>query len=184
MPAPEPMSSPTPVTVEDIRCAIGSLVILCGRLEKNLRDALADLSKGQTKPQPPLIGLGAHLAAWQRLHRARIPDDQHHRATADRFIALLDRAIRIRNGLCHGLQGYSADPHGYGSPVELYIQNHGADETIPWSRISAAISLLAVADFTLWRMTSTALEPDLHGTAAMLDDVNHTLDRIAADLLA
>jgi hypothetical protein len=183
MPAPEPTPSQSPVTVGDIRGAIGSLVILCGRLEKDLRDALADLSNGQAKPLPPLIGLGAHLAAWHRLLRARIQADQHHLATADRFAALLDHAIKIRNGLCHGMQGFSADPHGFGSPVELYIQIHGADETIPWSRMSAAISLLTVANFTLWRLTGAALQPDLPGTADMLDDVNHTLDRIAADLL-
>ncbi|MCZ8133459.1 MAG: hypothetical protein O9248_00280 [Rhodobacteraceae bacterium] len=171
---PEANTSP-PVTVVDIREAIGSLIILWSHVEREFQQANATLST----PSEELCASKA-INLWQTLHteRATLPIQT---VVAARFLSRIEEARRLRNGISHSFQGYSADPFGHGHPAELYYKSGKKTVTVPYRQVQRTITDLARASFVLGRLTWAAANVDLPGKAEVIVEIGHDLDRIAME---
>ena len=168
-------NSMLPVTVTDIREAIGSLVILWSQIESEFQQATATLGV----PSDELCASAA-IELWRALHaeRATFPAQT---LVAGRFLSRIEAARRLRNGISHSFHGYSADTFGYGRPAELYYRSGKKIVTVPFRQVQRTIIDLARAGFILYRLTSAAAHADMPGKADLIAEVGHDLDRIAQE---
>ena len=168
-------SPSSPVTVNDIREAIGSLIILWSQTEAEFQTANATLGT----PSDEICASKA-VDLWKSLHaeRATLPDQT---IVAERFLSRIDAARRLRNGISHGFEGYSANPFGYGNPAELYFRSRNGIVTVPYRQVQRTLIDLATTGFILFRLTSAAAHPDHPGKAELMVEIGHDLDRIAAE---
>lgn len=93
------------VSVDDMRACLGSLMLLWADIERELREEVA--RQRGTDPKPA-HGTAACLRDW----RNSIPDTndvgQIRGELADSLIRRFQHVLAIRNGLCHGLIGYTS----------------------------------------------------------------------------
>lgn len=164
-----------PVTLTDIREAIGGLIILWSTFEANLRNEVASLDPAAK----PCFG-AAVIDAWATLVTARITNPTE-RATVNRFLGRIEAARKVRNGICHEFEGYSADPFGYGGNVELNFRSGGQFVSIPYAALQRIMIDLATSAINLNRVTAVARDPASSRTDDLLAQVDADLDRIMAD---
>ncbi|MEI2805240.1 hypothetical protein [Albidovulum sp.] len=152
------------VEVRDIKEAIGNLVILSAKLEQTLAAEIVVLGGGIAPHYA-----GQKLAVWKALHDAAGIGRPRHAQIVDALHPLLCEALRVRNGICHGLRGYCADPSGF-EPVSITFDLDGVTETVSWARLQAIMQLLATTWSWAGRLTIAARRPDLAGISNIYDD--------------
>lgn len=174
-PARPQANTAPPVTVAQIREAIGSLFMLWASTEQEIRQCLAAF--GFTDED---LCISHAITRWKSLHTARagIPAQID---VANRFVARLTAARLLRNGIGHGFAGFSADPLGQGLPVELQYRQGRETVTVPFRQLERSIADLATAGFTLYRLTAAATDPSPLGTEDIVADIAQSLDRTARD---
>ncbi len=164
-----------PITADDFRQAIGSLVILWSQIETEFRiatEALGGTPQGVFGSK--IVDLWKTLNATHASCPAQI-------AMAERFLFRIEIARCLRNGICHGFQGYSADPFGRGQTAELYYRSENGTVTVSYRQTQRTIADLARSGFILHRLTHATRNPDIPGKAAMIAEVGLDLDRIAQE---
>lgn len=165
----------SPVTVADIREAIGGLVILWSQAEAEFRDAVQSLD-----PSAKACFGSQVVASWATLYTARVTRSDHL-ATADRFLKRIDAARQVRNGICHSFEGFSADPFGHGHPAELVFRAGEKTVALPYAALRRILTDLATVGMTLSRLTAAARDPANPANGDLLALVEADLDRITAE---
>lgn len=125
------------VSVQDMRACLGTLLFLWADIERELREQVA--RHCGTVPRPA-HGIAACLRDW----RTSIPDAHdigHFRGElADYLIEQLQHALKMRNGLCHGLTGYSS---GSERSAQLLWALNGEDGRVSYKELQDTFSWLA-----------------------------------------
>ena len=131
------MPENTTVSVNDLRACLGSLLFLWANIERELREQVARQCGTVSRPAH---GIGACLRSW----RSSIPDGggtgQFRAELADCLIQQLQHPIKMRNGLCHGLTGYSS---GSEISAELSWQLKEQEERVSYKELQDLFSWLA-----------------------------------------
>ncbi len=132
-------------TYDDMLGAVGSLITLwvgIERMAEKLDDAAAHPSGG-----PRFPGVSTRLDRWER----RIAADEANRP----FRALLARRLRqqllaaqrLRNGICHGLQGIAAASSG--RPGQMWWRVGSTEQRRTWAELQAHFAWLSKVAFAL-----------------------------------
>lgn len=131
------MPENTTVSVHDMQACLGSLLFLWADIERELRDQVA--RHCGTVPRPA-HGIAACLRSW----RSSIPDTndvgQFRGELADYLIQQLQHALKMRNGLCHGLTGYSS---GSERSAQLLWRLNGEEGRVSYKELQESFSWLA-----------------------------------------
>lgn len=127
------------VTYDQMKGAIGSLLLLWASVERTARETVSQ-ARGGTMPRSAQ-SISGLLNTWE----VTIANDRSfrpfHAMLASRIRAQLQGPLSIRNGLCHGLVGVSA-AYG-GEPAKLYWEVRGKQSSITWDEIQPILSWLA-----------------------------------------
>jgi hypothetical protein len=131
------MPESTTVSVDDMRACLGSLLFLWADIERELREQVA--RQRGTVPSPA-HGIAVCLRSW----RSSIPDTnnigQFRGELADSLIQQLQHALTIRNGLCHGLTGYSS---GSERSAQLLWRLNGHEGRVSYKELQDSFKWLA-----------------------------------------
>ncbi len=131
------MPGNTTVSVHDMQACLGSLLVLWADVERELREQVA--RHCETLPRPA-HGIAACLRSW----RSRILDTndigQFRGELADDLIQQLHHALKLRNGLCHGLTGYSS---GSERSAQLLWRLNGEEGRVSYKELQESFSWLA-----------------------------------------
>jgi hypothetical protein len=169
------ISPVNPVTVNDIREAIGTLIILWSRTESEFRKALMELD-----PDTETLCASKAILRWQSLFMAAATSPKQI-SIGRRFIQRIDAARLFRNAICHNLDGYSVDPFGQGHPTGVYFTAKIKTIFTPYTDFQRIIADLASASFMLYRLTEATRDPEMTGKSDLLANVEADLDRVAAE---
>lgn len=131
------MPEHTTVSVHDMQACLGSLLFLWADIERELREQV--VRHCGTVPRPA-HGIAACLRSW----RSSISDindiEQFREELADNLIEQLLHTCRIRNGVCHGLAGYSS---GSERSAQLLWRLNGEEGLVSYRELQDSFSWLA-----------------------------------------
>ena len=139
------------VSYDQIKGAVGSLLLLWSAIERAARDEVVR-TNGGTLPKAA-HGVGAALKAWEASISARRSQESFRALLASALCSQLRPSLDIRNGVCHGLVGVSAAHSGQQAALSWEI--NGGKHEITWdelqamfrwlSKVPAAISIISVS---------------------------------------
>ncbi len=131
------MPENTTVSVHDMQACLGSLLFLWADIERELREQVARHCGTVLRPAH---GIAACLRSW----RSSIPDTndigQFRGELADYLIQQLQHALKLRNGLCHGLTGYSS---GSERSAQLLWRLNGEEGRVSYKELQDSFCWLA-----------------------------------------
>ncbi len=127
----------TTVSIRDMQACLGSLLFLWADIERELREQVA--RRCGMVPRPA-HGIAACLRSW----RGNLPHandtEQLRGRLADSLIQQLQPALKMRNGLCHGLTGYSS---GSERSAQLLWRLNGEAGRVSYEELQNSFSWLA-----------------------------------------
>ena len=154
------------VSFDQVKGSLGSLLFLWSRIERTARDEVAAMHGG--KLPKSAHGLAAVLDAWE----ARLVEPRNERplqaALASEVRARLKRPLEIRNGVCHGLFGISAEFNG--RPAEISWDLNGKRDRVLWDELQQVLIWLSRAPRAIGILSHAAAEPDDFKAAKRLPD--------------
>jgi len=131
------MPDNTTVSVCDMQACLGSLLFLWADIEREMRDQVVRHCGMVPRPSH---GIAACLRSW----RSSLPHTndirQFRGRLADSLIQQLHPALKMRNGLCHGLTGYSS---GSERSAHLLWRLNGEDGRVSYEELQTLFSWLA-----------------------------------------
>lgn len=126
------------VTFERLSGSLSSLLMLWARIEKSVR---AEVIRFHGYLPKSAYSISALLKEWEGTVIASQPATSLCRSLATALCAQLEKPLRIRNGLCHGLAGIaSANAE---EPAKLYWQLNGEDHSISWQELQELFAWLS-----------------------------------------
>lgn len=144
------------VTFDQIKGAIGSLLLLWSTIERTVRADVAAANGGELPKSA--YGLAAVLNAWKANLVAARQTRPYQASLASEVRARLQRPLDIRNGICHGLVGISSEYNG--TRAELTWDLNGGQESVTWEELEEIFSWLAGAPHAIGILSHAAAEPD------------------------
>lgn len=140
------------VSFEQIKGAMGSLLLLWAAIERAARQEVAQAHDGCVPKSA--YGISAVLSAWESSVVAAQSVRPFGALLAARLRVKLQKPLDIRNGICHGLVGVSA---GFGqTPATLTWEINDTPGSVTWdelqiifswlSKVPAGIELISNAD--------------------------------------
>lgn len=131
------MPDNTTVSVRDMQACLGSLLFLWADIEREMRDQVVRHCGMVPRPSH---GIAACLRSW----RSSLPHTndirQFRGRLADSLIQQLHPALKMRNGLCHGLTGYSS---GSERSAHLLWRLNGEDGRVSYEELQTLFRWLA-----------------------------------------
>lgn len=137
------------VSHDQIKGAIGSLLLLWSAIERATRDEVAR-SNGGSLPKSA-HGVAAALNVWEASISARRSREPFRALLASALRLQLQVSLDVRNGVCHGLVGVCAAHNGQHATLSWDL--NGGKREIAWdelqamfrwlSRVPAAISIIS-----------------------------------------
>ncbi len=153
--------SERPVTYEQIRGTIGSMVWLWAEIERALKRAIVSLG------HEPRHGISRNLRLWSGLVGSDAPERASQVALRDRVVWHLAESLRLRNALCHGISGISAQRQD--APAFLTVQSDDRPpERLEWDRLQAMFAWMSRCDEIIVSLTEAAREADPARRAQLL----------------
>lgn len=142
-------ASEQPVSFEQIKGAIGSLVLLWSQIERELAAAIRRLS-AETYPIK-VHGISISIDAWSK----RVIDTGRDRPLQTRLCQKLaewlKKALHIRNAVCHGLVGISGQIHRAHTEAHLVTELCGCTRILTWSELQELFSWMSRAPWMIHR---------------------------------
>lgn len=146
------------VTFDQMKGTIGSLVWLWSEIERELVAAIRRLHAGDV----PKSAHGIHrsLDLWSKciLHGGQ--DREPQIQLCQRLIHLLRDALDIRNLVCHGLTGISAQLHPTGREAHLTVQLSDDRRILTWSELEEMFAWMSQAKWLIRDLTAAAMDSD------------------------
>ena len=127
------------VTFEQMRDSLGSLLLLWGAIERQVRTEVAGLHGGCFPKSAH--GIAAVLNPWETALVATAPTGSLRSLLAARLRSQLQEPLDVRNGLCHGLIGISSAYDG--KPAVLAWEINNEKHSIAWDGLQALFSWLS-----------------------------------------
>lgn len=163
------------VTVGDIKQAVGALILLWSAVERELADAIGELDQDDRNGKPH--GIGRSIERWKSLHDGLEIDRTEHGEVVRMVHQVLSRALRIRNGFCHGALGLTANPHGSAQAACIRIELNGRSETIGYSDLTSCIEQLGGMTSHIGRLTYAATQHDRPGMSDLYSDIRSLIEK-------
>lgn len=154
------------ITFEQMKSAIGSLLMLWARIERTIRTQLSNANGG--KLPKSAHGIAAALNTWE----AAMQNDSAIRPLqaqlASSIRAELQRPLDIRNGICHGLVGISSSDTD--SPATITWRVGETYASITWDELQRVFDLLGKISRAISIISDAAAEKDHAKSASKLPD--------------
>jgi hypothetical protein len=109
-----------PATMAEMQEAVGSLFMLWSKVEADLAKAVAELNGPSAADK--LHGIGRTIAAWKALHDDIAGDRPEHLEVVSVLHEQLVEALRVRNSIAHGLDGYGVGASDGSSEAYFRVQ--------------------------------------------------------------
>lgn len=135
---------------------IGSLIILWAQVEQRLAVEIAALHEPGNEPVP--TGLKPKLDAWKAAHGAVEGTSPEHGKVVALIFEELSGALRVRNGVCHGLRAWAVRREG-NDDLGIIFTLDGKEVWVGYHRLSIFVNILGIAWSQLGRMTDAAKRP-------------------------
>jgi len=133
------MSMKEDLYIEQIKASLGSLLLLWSRIERAARDEVALFYEGHLPKSAH--GIAAVLNAWEATVTCRTDALPLSVLLASTLRAQLQDQLNIRNGVCHGVVGFSV-AHG-DRPATLTWELNGERRSITLDELQATFSWLS-----------------------------------------
>ncbi|MGR3794153.1 hypothetical protein [Vannielia sp. SX4] len=145
-----------PVTVDQLKGRVGSILLLWSRIERAV-DADIEALGGATRR--PGEGFAQRLAAWERLLDEADAGRRYETDFRAQVLARIRAVQDIRNRLCHGLLGVTADPSGHYGDAGLRTELNGEVRAYGRDALDRCLTVMAHLDRAIGAVSSVAREP-------------------------
>jgi hypothetical protein len=147
-----------PVTFDQMKAAIGSLVWLWSRIEGGLAKAIRDLHAGDV-PRTA-YGISRSLDVWSSAVLSGVRDRGRQEQLCLRMTELLKDALRVRNLVCHGLINISAPLSHEGCEAHLEVHLNDSRRILTWSELNEMFAWMSRINWLIADLTAAAVESD------------------------
>lgn len=120
--------------------ALGSLLLLWSEIERSTREEVLFLNEGGVAPKPG-YGFAALLREWDKRVIAKHPSGSAPALLASALTGELRKAQKIRNALCHRLDGISASQEE--KPAALTWRTANGTGRITWPELQISFHRLS-----------------------------------------
>lgn len=141
-------------TSAQISGSLGSLLLLWAAIEREARQEVAHVNDG-ILPRSA-FGISAVLNAWEVAVVQQHPEQAFRALLASTLRSQLQEPLNIRNGLCHGLLGASAEHHG--KPAALMWEINEVRRNITWEELQASFRWLSKVPDALSMICNSSAE--------------------------
>jgi hypothetical protein len=142
------------VNFEQISGSLGSLLLLWAAIEREARKEVARLNDG-ILPRSA-FGISSVLSAWEAAVVQQHLEQAFRALLASTLRSQLQEPLNIRNGLCHGLLGASAEHHG--KPAALMWEINEERRHITWDELQASFGWLSKVPDALSMICNSSAE--------------------------
>jgi hypothetical protein len=167
--------SEPPTTIAEMKEAVGSLFMLWSSVEADLAKAVGALNGPSAADK--LHGIGRTMAAWKALHDELAGHRSEHAEVFGVLHGQLREALRVRNSIAHGFEGYVNAPSDGSGEAYFQCSLNGSPEVITLRHLRVCLSRLAGARTHISRLTYAALRQDELGLQSLYDDVTDLMRR-------
>jgi hypothetical protein len=147
-----------PITFDQIKGTIGSLVFLWSGIEQSLTDSIELLHAGK-KPKSA-HGISRSLDVWSQAVTQRNNSRTLQANLCERLVSILEEALVIRNLVCHGLIGISAQLHFDAPEAHLKVQLGEDKRLLTWNQLDEMFKWMSRSRWLIRDLTSAAMEND------------------------
>lgn len=145
------------VSIHDLRESVGQLFFVWSRLERDLREAVADLDARTSKQLTRTIA--QTLKLWKKLHLLTLPHNLPHKEFIHELFVLISQGLEFRNRLAHGINGMGVIG-GEGNGAYISTVMNDTEVMIQLSELRIITNQLGYLSFQLGRISHFALNPD------------------------
>ncbi|WP_428687954.1 hypothetical protein [Roseibium sp.] len=147
------------ITFEQMKGAVGSLLLLWSEIERELAESLIRLNGGRSAK--PAHGIEKSIEFWiLELQRNSCRQDQVIELRSG-FGSHLSDALKVRNSVCHGLVGITAGCPSGGEEAHLTVELSGETRILGWSELQSMFRWMSKASSLIHNLTTATLEKDL-----------------------
>ncbi len=144
----------TDVSFEQIRGAIGSLLLVWSRVERAAGDEVARAHKGQLPKSAH--GIARVLEAWEATVVAGREASPFRSLLASTLRVQLKEPLDFRNGVCHGLVELSASRGD--QPATLTCELNNTKRSLTWDELQSLFSWLSKLPYAITMISNSPLE--------------------------
>lgn len=141
------------ITYQQISGAIGSMVWLWAEIERALKTSILTMG-GEVS-----FGISSNLRVWSGVIRSTDPDRALQNEIVERVAAHLAESLRVRNAICHGLTGISAQRGDMAACLRVQMGD-GPEEELGWDRLQALFDWMSRCEGVIANPTRAACEAD------------------------
>jgi hypothetical protein len=146
------------VTLVQMKGAIGSLLFLWSDIERSLRAATQTELFASNRKSVHLISQA--LDVWsERVLQAGV-DRPLQTELCQQLVRHLREALAIRNLVCHGLIGYSAEAPHRSQEAHLLVERDGSTRVLTWGELQAMFEWMSRSRWLIDELTWAAMEKD------------------------
>jgi hypothetical protein len=171
--------SEPPATIAEMREAVGSLFMLWSKLEAVLAKAVTELNGPSAADK--LHGIGRTIAAWKALHDDIAGDRPEHLQVVSVLHEHLVEALRVRNCIAHGLEGYGVGASDGSSEAYFRCSLNGKPNVFTLRHLRVCLTQMARGRSHIGRLTYAALRPGELGLQDLYDDVADLMRRVEGE---
>ncbi len=153
------------VSYESIKGAVGSVLLVWGRIERSARDEVVSVRGCLPKSAH---GIAAVLRTWEDTVIEGQPVTSLCPLLAATLRAELQGPLDIRNGICHGLMGISASSDDMSASLHWEINDE--KHWISWEDLQTSLSWLSKVGYAIYMISNPKLET--LGSRAINNDEN------------
>ncbi len=141
------------ISYDRISGTIGSMVWLWAEIERSLKGSILTMG-GEVS-----FGISSNLRVWSGLMQSNDPACALQNQIVERVAAHLTDALRIRNAICHGLTGISAQREDVAACLWVQLGD-GPEERLEWDRLKALFDWMSRCEGVIANLTGAAREAD------------------------
>ncbi len=146
------------ITFDQMKGTIGSLVFLWSGIEQSLTESIEYLHAGR-KPKS-VHGISRSIDVWSLAVKQKDKCSALQAALCDRLVEMLREALVIRNLVCHGLIGISAQLHKDDPEPHLKVQLGEDTRLLTWYQLNEMFSWMSRSRWLIRDLTEAAMEND------------------------
>lgn len=147
------------ISFDQMKGTIGGLLMLWSDIERSLNVAVEALLPGERARS--VRGISRSLDAWSEQVMLGGPDRRLQTDLCRRLVGMLKEALVVRNFVCHGLNGISAQGGRANVVAHLRVELGDEKRIITWHEFQAMFVWMSRGKWLIEDLTAAALEPEL-----------------------
>jgi hypothetical protein len=154
------------ITFAEMKGAIGSLLFLWSDIERALTKAIGKLHVEEVPKS--VHGISKSLNHWSLQVLAGAEDRPLQSQLCQRATGMLREALAIRNLVCHGLIGITAQRDLAGDDAHLTVELKNEVRTLTYSELQEMFRWMSRTHWLIGALTDAAIEKDAERANAKL----------------